>query len=111
MLTKAQILNRTKTVTRRLGWNGLRTGTRLQAVEKGQGLKKGESINKLCQIVVVEIRHEPLSAMDCLGYGTVEAIKEGFPNLTGKQFVEMFCREMKCKPETIVTRIEFKYVE
>ena len=43
-------------------------------------------------------------------YGHEEAIREGFPHMTGGQFVEMFCSHMKCLPGTIVTRIEFKRI-
>lgn len=34
-LTKRQVLERTKTVTRRLGWEKLRPGDLVRAVEKG----------------------------------------------------------------------------
>lgn len=111
MLTKAQILDRSKTVTRRLGWLNLYPGDRLQGVEKSMGLKKGEAIKKLAVIEVVSRCREPLEAMDCLGYGTIEVGKEGFPKLSGKQFVKMFCEHMKCTPKTVITRIEFKYVD
>lgn len=47
MLTPDQILNQTKTVTRRLGWATLKPGTLVRAVRKCQGLKKGEKIEAL----------------------------------------------------------------
>lgn len=40
--TTDQILNRTKTVTRRLGWENLQPGDRFWAVKKAMGLKRGE---------------------------------------------------------------------
>ena len=43
-------------------------------------------------------------------YGRDEAIREGFPDMTGGQFVEMFCKHMAATPQTIVTRIEFRHV-
>jgi hypothetical protein len=104
--TKRQFLNRTKTVTRRLGWLFLKPGDILNACEKCQGLKKGESINKFGRIQVVDVRIEPLNAItnrDC--------ISEGFPNLTPAEFVSFFCKHMKCAPDIKVTRIEFKYLE
>lgn len=39
-----------------------------------------------------------------------ECRREGFPSLTPFQFVQMFCEHMKCKPDSEVTRAEFKYV-
>lgn len=104
-LTTAQVKNRTKTVTRRLGWLDLKVGEQLQAIEKGQGLKKGETVNKLCVIETVEVRREPLHAIqhdDCR--------KEGFPELTPWEFCDMFCKSHKHTDfETTITRIEFKY--
>jgi len=113
-LTTDQIRNRTKTVTRRLGWKNLKRGDILNACVKCMGLKPGEKIERLGQIRVVDVRQEPLVAImqDC-EYGKSEAEKEGFPDLDGKQFAEMFCDHMRpvngCVTE--VTRIEFEYVE
>lgn len=42
MLTKEQVLNQTKDVTRRNGWAFLKPGDLIQPVEKCMGLKKGE---------------------------------------------------------------------
>ena len=105
MLTTEQIRNQKKTVTRRLGWKFLRHGDIVNACEKCQGLKKGEKIKKICQIRIVDIVNLPLFMMwksDC--------IKEGFPELEPKEFIKMFCKEMGCKPDTLVNRIEFEYV-
>jgi len=115
-LTTEQILARTKTVTRRLGWADLKPSTLLQAVEKSQGLKKGERVRKLCVIRVVSVRREPLSAISCSAMlyrknGTIEASREGFPGITGAEFVERFCRGMRCEPYREVTRIEFEHVQ
>lgn len=58
-LTSTQINDRTKTVTRRLGWSRLRPGTLLQPVVKAQGLKKGEKVQKVGgPIRVVSVRRE-----------------------------------------------------
>jgi len=115
-LTTEQVKNRSKTVTRRLGWKNLKAGELLQACEKCMGLGKGGKINRLAVIRVVSVRREQLKSMlptktaGSAGYGMLEALKEGFPNLGGKGFVAMFCEHMKCKPRTKVTRIEFEYV-
>ena len=66
-MTKPQFLNRTKTVTRRLGWGFLKPGDVVMGVEKAMGLKKGEKVRKLGLIRIVSIRSEPLSAITQLG--------------------------------------------
>jgi hypothetical protein len=112
-LTTEQIRNRTKTVTRRLGWKNLKPGEILQACVKCMGLKPGEKIERLGLIRVVSVRQEALFHLIDCQYGDSEAAKEGFPGMTGREFVEMFCRHMKplSGVMTEVTRIEFEYLE
>lgn len=105
MLTTEQIKNKTKTVTRRLGWKFLTPGTILNACVKCQGLRKGERIQKICQIRVVDVQRIFLWDIT-----DTECKKEGFPHMNVHEFVRMFCREMKCQPMQEVTRIEFEYV-
>lgn len=110
-LTDAQFLDITKDVTRRLGWKFLKPGDRLMGCRKCMGLKPGEKIVRLGDIEVVSVRLEPLNRMSAdAAYGHAEAIREGFPEMTGGQFVEMFCSHMAVKPAIIITRIEFKHV-
>ena len=106
MLTRQAVIDRTKTVTRRLGWNDLKPGDRLRAVTKAMGLKKGEKQEWLGVIGVVLRTRIELSAIT-----QDDVVSEGFPGMTPDEFVAMFCRNMKCKPDAIVNRIEFKYVE
>jgi hypothetical protein len=84
------------------------------------GLQPGEKIVRLGEIEVVSVRREPLNRMGRyseianreIGYGKTEAIREGFPNLTGDQFITMFRLHMKVRrPDTEVTRIEFKRIQ
>ena len=107
MLTKPQFLDQTKTVTRRMGWYFLEPGDILNGCEKCQGLRKGETIKKLGQIRIVNVRREPLwhiSQEDC--------IAEGFPEMSPWEFIEFFCSTHKgCDPDTEITRIEFEYCE
>ncbi len=110
-LTTQQIRDRTKTVTRRLGWKHLRKGDLLQGVVKGMGLKPGESPEKLAVIVVTKVTREPLNLMSLAEqYGDREAVNEGFPHMRGYEFVRMFTEHMKVKDHDEVTRIEFQYV-
>jgi hypothetical protein len=108
MLTTEQFKNRTKTVTRRVGWAKLKPGDVLMGCVKCQGLGKGGKIETLGPIRVVSVRRERLDAItgdDC--------VKEGFPAFQQQPeiFVEMFCRHMKTWPAQVVTRIEYKYLE
>jgi len=106
-MTTRQFRDRSKTVTRRCGWRNLKTGTRLQAVVKGMGLKKDEHPEKLGIIEVVSVGREQLNVIT-----QVEVNREGFPELTPAEFIEMFCKGHRgCKPETVVTRIEYRYID
>jgi hypothetical protein len=117
-LTTEAIRQRSKTVTRRLGWQHAKVGMQLQPVEKCQGLKKGEHMVLIGgPIRIVDMRREPLGAI------TVEdCVREGFPGMSPGDFVRMFgathrVREIAsgywasrhCRPEDLVTRIEFSY--
>lgn len=109
-LTTAQILDRSKTVTRRLGWATLGPGDVLCAVEKSQGLGKGGKVRRLGQIRVLSVRREPLRVLHGTSYGDAEATREGFPTMSGEQFAAMFCEHMGCGLDAIVTRIEFEHL-
>lgn len=109
-LTTTQVRKRKKLVTRRLNWLNLKAGEILTGCVKCMGLKPGEKIVRIATIRVVSVRRERLDAMYAEPYGTQEAALEGFPEMTGRRFVQMFCDHMKVRPATKVTRIEFKYV-
>lgn len=111
-LTTTQVLEQTKDVTRRLGWEFLNVGDLIQPVKKCMGLKPGEKIEKLGPPVrVVSRLRLPLSHLVTdYHYGIGECQREGFPDMTPEQFVEMFCATHKgCTPDTVITRIEFVY--
>jgi hypothetical protein len=104
-LTERQFCDGSKTVTRRLGWAALKPGGHLLAVRKLRGLKKGERQHVLGEIKIVSVRREVLSRISW-----VDCAREGFPELSPAEFVAMFCKEMRCKPEKMVRRIEFRRV-
>lgn len=107
-MTTAAFVEGRKTVTRRVGWVNLRPGDRLMAVEKGQGLKKGEKVVRLGEIEVVSVRQERLDAI------TAEDVaREGLDGATTPDdFVRLFCKGNKfARGDTQVTRIEFRKVE
>lgn len=115
--TTDQIRAGTKTVTRRLGWRFLKRGDLLMAVVKCQGLRKGEKVQKIRPIKIIDINREPLWKIE-----NEDVLKEGFlfhidPNADRNQgtcfrnsFIDMFCELNKCNSGTIITRIEFKYI-
>ena len=104
-LTTAQMRARTKTVTRRTGWASLKPGTLIQAVEKAQGLRKGEHVRRLGVIRVLVVTREPLSAI------TDEDVRrEGFANMDAFEFVAMFCEHNGGDQHQQVTRIEFEHM-
>jgi hypothetical protein len=104
-LTTEQIRNRTKTMTRRLGWVGLKKGEILNACVKCQGLRTGEKIQRLAIIEVVQVWREMLCAI-----APGDVFREGF-DMTRKDFIAMFCQHMRCEPETVVTCILFRYLD
>jgi hypothetical protein len=105
--TTQQFRDRTKTVTRRLGWKFLKPGDRLMAVEKAQGLKKGEKVKRLGEIEVVSVCEEPVLGIEKY---PDDCRREGFPEMTPKDFVKFFCKHFRCDPLDDITRIEFTYV-
>lgn len=111
-LTTEAVQQRRKCVTRRLGWDFLKPGDRVQAVRKGMGLKKGEKIEKLAVIEIESIEREPLQRMiDDPEYGRVEACREGFLHMTGAEFVAMFCQHHNVTPDYAPNRIRFRYAD
>lgn len=115
-LTTNQIMDGTKTVTRRLGWVNLKPGQQLRPVRKCMGLRPGEKVEVLRDpLTILSVRREPLRAMlDDLEYGIHECELEGFgkhPDYRWPSaFVTMFCATHKgCSPETMVTRLEFTF--
>jgi hypothetical protein len=102
-LTKRQYLDHSKTVTRRMGWLFLQAGDWFMGIEKGMGLKKGERQVELGPSKAVHVRREPLSFIRL-----VDVRREGFPGMTQDEFVRFFCRANRCKPDAVVTRIEFR---
>lgn len=139
-LTTQQVRERRKTVTRRTGWHFAKPGMRVWAVEKAQGLKKGEHVVRLAPIEFVTVRYEPLRRLiDDVAYGFQELRLEGFdfrnpmPGVDAywyypESFVEMFLatHPVRLFPSAAdigaptsrllgldddVTRIEFAYLE
>ena len=105
MLTTEQAINKSKTVTRRIGSWDLRSGDIVQQVEKGMSLKKGEKVKKIHLIRIINVRCEGLQDVT-----DDDVIKEGFPGKSRKWFIDMFRKHNKCHKNTLVNRIEFEYI-
>lgn len=103
------VRRREKTVTRRLAWWGLKPGDVLMAVEKAQGLKKGEKVVPLGLIRVVSVTRESLAWVRV--YGREECVREGFPDLSCREFIDMFIEANRLRNDHAeVNRIEFEYM-
>ena len=105
-LTEAAVRDRTKTVTRRLGWLFLRVGDRVTLCRKVMGRRKGEPLVRICNVEIVGVHRERLDAVTA-----DELVLEGFPSWKVEEFIAMFTRAMKCERWTEVTRIEWRYLE
>lgn len=86
-MTIEQVERQEKTETRRHEdtWRDLKPGDRLTLIDKGMGLKKGEKQRVLAEVVVTDVRVEPLYDIDEDG-----CTAEGFPNLTPGEFCKMW---------------------
>ncbi|WP_424974291.1 ASCH domain-containing protein [Dinoroseobacter sp. S124A] len=105
-MTTEQVRNRTKDVTRRFGWWFLKPGDRLCGVKKSMGLRKGETIERLCMIEVISTRAEPLNQIT-----QDDVVREGFPDWKPADFVRMLVDHYRIDPSKECNRIEFKYIE
>ena len=84
----------------------MKPGDRVRAVEKAQGIKRGEKMVPLGVIEIVSNTKVVLNTID-----RAECVREGFSNLAPHEFVSMFCKCMKVEPDKIVNRIEFRHVD
>jgi hypothetical protein len=111
--TEQAVRDRTKTVTRRKGWwtdkNGrhlVKPGDRITLCRKVMGRKKGEPLERICDVEIVSVRRE------CLWMGVRnradEMEREGFP-LTFVQ--RYFVEEQGIDWMDDVTRIEWRYLD
>jgi hypothetical protein len=107
-LTEAAVVARRKTVTRRLGWLFAKPGDRLTLCRKVMGRKPGEPLVRLAEVEIVHVDLVTLSAitMD-------DVVREGFGDAwhTPAWFIDFFCDHMHVGRDTVVTRIEWRYVD
>lgn len=119
--TEEAVVERRKRVTRRAGWwrdrHGrflIKPGDHLTLCRKVMGRKAGEPLVRLAQVEVVGVRRERLSLMWLNGdaYGAREVELEGFPGMDPREFVRRYFTEAQgLGPSTLVTRIEWRYLD
>lgn len=109
--TEAAVVDRSKTVTRRLGWRKVKAGDQLTLCRKVMGRKHGDGtldpLVRLAEVLVVDVRREPLNAIT-----GDDAEREGFPEWRDDPalFVDFFCESQGCRRDEEVTRIEWRYL-
>lgn len=105
-LTEQAVVDRTKTVTRRIGWRFAHPGMRLTLCRKVMGRKPGEPLVRLAEVEVVDVRREILDLID-----QADVAREGFPDWAPWQFVQFFVDHMGVDAYDQVTRIEWRYLD
>lgn len=105
--TEQQVRDRTKTVTRRKGWQTLKPGDRLTLCPKVMGRKPGEWLDRIVDVEVVSVRREPLGAIT-----QEDVTREGFPGMSRLDFIKRFFIDAQdIHPGDDVTRIQWRYLD
>lgn len=111
--TTEQVVARTKTETRRLGWwtdrNGrrlLHPGDLLVLCRKVMGRRPGEPLDRLALVEVLAVRREPLDTIT-----DEEVAAEGFPAWDSDTFIEFYCDTFGIAPWDDVTVIRWRYLD
>ena len=121
-LTEQAVIERRKTVTRRLGWTWLEPGTRLTLCRKVMGRRRAdgtvEPLVRLADVEVTDVRQEPLWMIaedDITAEGvphSVWAAHDPDPKVHPTvKWAEWFATQMRCSIDTPVTRIEWRYLD
>jgi hypothetical protein len=110
--TEQQVIDRTKRVTRRLGWMTTRPGHELVLCRKVMGRRKGEPLVRLARVRVLEAYRESLQVLiERPAWGAAEMILEGFPGMDPAVFIQTyFVTAQGVAPDTEVTRIRWEYL-
>jgi hypothetical protein len=112
--TEDAVRDRTKTVTRRKGWQFAKPGDRLTLCRKVMGRKPGEPLERIVDVEIVSVRRERLGdlADSPTIYGRLEVALEGFPGMQPAEFVQRFFIDaQRMELEDHVTRIEWRYLD
>lgn len=104
-LTEQAVRDRTKTVTRRLGWRFAKPGDHLTLCRKVMGRKPGEPLVRIADVEIVSVRRERLHNIT-----DEDALREGYGG-SAEGFIDFFCEHMRCPRWAEVTRIEWRYLD
>ena len=113
-MTIDAVRERSKTVTRRHvdTWKNLKPLDRLTLIEKGMGLPKGTKQVVLAEVVVVDVRVEPLGQIYIEKHGVA---REGLSPMSPDEFFQFWCRSHGARfdePDDVwCRRIEWRYTE
>lgn len=120
-LTETAVRDRRKTVTRRAGWSFLRPGDQLELCRKVMGRRRGEPLERICMVEVVDVRRERLSAItasDVTAEGFTPAELAPYAcgdDPVGDELSRAFCRffveHIGGGIHQQVTRIEWRYLD
>ncbi len=107
-MTVEQMRARRKTVTRRHTAKHVAEGDLILAVEKARGVRVADRVS-IAVIRVLSVRRETLGMIT-----PAECILEGFPELSPREFVQLYLKGNGISPrvpltEIETTRIEFKF--
>jgi hypothetical protein len=120
--TEDAVRDRTKTVTRRKGWTFAKPGDRITLCRKVMGRKKGEPLERIVDVELVDVRREPLTYLgkcacwadhpDLETYAQAEVRREGFPGMDPDEFVRRFFVDAQgMARDAVVTRLEWRYLD
>lgn len=104
-MTTPQFIDRSKDVTRRFGWWFLKPDDEVMGVKKAMGLKRGEKIQRLGLIGIKDTRPEPLNIIT-----PEDVVREGFPDWSPDNFIQMLVDHYRIDPREICNRIEYRYL-
>jgi hypothetical protein len=112
--TEQAVRERRKTVTRRKGWLFAKPGDRITLCRKVMGRKKGEPLERICDVEIVLVTRELLSDLlrTDISNNEGEVAAEGFPDMTPEEFIQRFFVDAQgMSPDDVVTRIEWRYLD
>ena len=107
----------TDVTRRRIPVRARKVGQHIRAVEKMQGLKKGDHQVVWGEIRIVSLEHEPLGDIITRPYRNStlsECTREGFPELTPEEFVAMVIGHYGRKnmdEDTMIERVQYVHVK
>lgn len=114
--TEQAVVERRKTVTRRLGWRFLKVGDTLTLCRKVMG-RQGAPLVRLAEVEVIDVRRERVwditdddIAREGVDPGKFDEVWTDTGQPTPEAWVAWFCDTMRVRPDELITRIEWRYL-